>query len=724
MPWLLAACGGDPPSAVDGSTGSGDTTTGSTGTTTAATSSEASSEESSGDPPPIDPEVEAYCRRDAAEIEARIDDLLAQMSVSQQVALMHGKGLIAVDGVWLVEGNEALGIPGFRMLDGPRGLSSVSGVTATAFPVPSMRGATWDPDLEREVGAAIARELRSAGADVLLAPTINVLRHPRWGRAQESYGEDPVHMGAMGVAFIEGAQDAGVIATAKHFAANSIEDTRFEVDVTVGEHALHEVYLPHFRRAVIDGRVGAVMSAYNSVNGLHCDVNPPLLTEILREQWGFAGFVMSDWVLGTHGDVEAVRAGLDVEMPGGPNFAALPNAVANGELEPEVVARSVRRILRAQLCFGLDTDPAVVDPSQRETPEHFDLAYRVAQRGLVLLQNDGTLPLQRSAIDRVVVMGPLHDVENIGDAGSSEVEVADVVTALEGITAAAGSVEIVRVQGSTIGPEEEAAIAGADAVVLVAGLVGADEGEGAIAAGDRDSLALPTAHVELIETTLAIGTPTIVVLEGGSAFVIGDWLANAAAVVMAWYPGVRGGDAIADLLFGDIDPSGRLPASFPAAESDLPEFDNVSTAVDYGLLHGYRHLEAQGTPPVFAFGHGLLYTTVSYDALAIDDDVLGPDDVLVARVDVSNTGMRPARETIQVYVSSPTAGDLHAPKDLRGFAQVDLAPGASSTVAIEIPAADLMHWDGGWQLEPGEAIVRVGPSAAEVPLQATVTFAP
>jgi beta-glucosidase len=645
------------------------------------------------------------------------------MSVSQKVALMHGNGVIAIDGVWLVKGHAELGIPGMHMLDGPRGLSSVSQVTGTAFPVASMRGATWNVELEREVGAAIARELRSVGADVLLAPTINVLRHPRWGRAQESYGEDAVHLGAMGVAFIEGAQSEGVIATAKHFAANSIEDTRFDVDVTVAEHALHEVYLPHFRRAVVDARVGAVMSAYNSVNGLHCDINPTLLTEILRERWGFAGLVMSDWVLGTHGDVEAVRAGLDVEMPGGPNFAALPGAVEGGEIELEMIDRSVRRILRAQFCFGLDTDPPVVDPSQRETEEHFDLAQQVAQQGLVLLTNDSTLPLRRPSIDRVVAMGPLLHVENIGDAGSSEVDVADVVTAHEGLVAAAGGVDIVAITSEVLTPDDEAAIAEADAVVLFAGLVGTDEGEGAIAAGDRASLELPEEHVALIEATLALGTPTIVVLEGGSAFVLGDWVDDASAVMMAWYPGVRGGDAIADLIFGDIEPSGRLPVSFPVAESDLPEFDNVSTSVTYGLLHGYRHLDAESTQPRFPFGHGLLYTTVTYDALTLDADAIGAGDTLVAHVELTNTGERPARETVQLYVSSPTAGTTHAPKDLRGFTQVELAPGESSSITIEIPAADLMHWSGSaWELEPGNAVVRVGPNARDLPLESTVTF--
>jgi beta-glucosidase len=333
--------------------------------------------------------------------------------------MMHGAALFVQDGVWLVEGNDAQNLPGFHMLDGPRGVSSVTGGTATAFPVGMLRGATWDPALEREVGAAIARETRSYGADVVLAPTLNILRHPRWGRAQETYGEDTVHLGAMGVGFIEGAQSERVIATAKHYAANSIEDTRFVVDVTLDERSLREIYLPHFRRAVVDANVGAVMTAYNLVDGLHCDVNPQLLRDILGDDWRFQGFVMSDWVQGTHGDVEAVRAGLDVEMPTGAHFAGLASAVAEGELDESELDESLRGIMRAQLCFALDTDPAVPDPSQRETVEHLALAERVAERGIVLLRNEGVLPLDRAMLGEIVVAGTSRTSATTAAATSS-----------------------------------------------------------------------------------------------------------------------------------------------------------------------------------------------------------------------------------------------------------------------------------------------------------------
>lgn len=659
-----------------------------------------------------DDTIARYCGDDSAAIEARITDVLAALDVPAKVAMMHGVGLLPTAGAWSVAGNAEQGIPGLHMLDGPRGVSKVSGETATVFPVGMMRGATWDPALEREVGAAMGREIRSVGADVLLAPTMNLLRHPRWGRAQETYGEDTAHVGAMASAFIEGVQSERVIATAKHFAANSIEDTRFDVDVTLDDRTLHEVYLPHFRRAVQDANVGAVMTAYNSVNGQHCDVNPTLLRDTLRGQWGFAGFVMSDWVQGTHGDVEAVRAGLDVEMPSGANFGRLDDAVAEGDLGEDELDASLRRILRAQLCFGLDVDPPQADPAARETEEHLALAEEVARRGLVLLRNDGVLPLDRAALGEIVVMGPLADLENVGDAGSSAAEAADVVTALEGLVDRAGAVTVTHLPSAMPSPEDELAIAAADVVVLVVGLTADDEGEGLIAAGDREDLALPGAQRDLVLAVAALGTPTIVVLEGGGPILVSPWIDDVAAVVMAWYPGMRGGNAIADVLFGDAEPTGRLPASVPVAEADLPPFDNVSLAVTYDYLHGYRWLDANGTAPAFPFGFGLSYTEFSYDAIVLSV----ADDTLVATVEVTNTGARRGRETVQVYVGAP--GSV-APRDLRGFASIELEPGEGGSVDIAIPRADLARYVAGdWVTAPGQYHVQAGPNAGELPLSA------
>lgn len=670
-------------------------------------------------PEPFAPTAEtiAYCPGDDAAIEARITELLARLTPGEKTALMHGAGLALVDGVWLASANERLGIPGLHMLDGPRGLSRFSDKAGTAFPVAMMRGATWDPALERRVGAAMARELRSAGADVLLAPTINILRHPRWGRAQETYGEDVHHLGELGVAFIEGVQAEGVIASVKHYAVNSIEDTRHEVDVVVDERTLREVYLPHFRRAVVEARVGSVMSAYNQVNGRWCDQSAHLLTDILREEWGFAGFVESDWVLGTHGDVESVRAGLDIEMPAAVEFRGLRRALASGAIEERELDVSVRRILRAQLCFGLDTRERADDPSGRNTEEHRALALEVAERGIVLLRNEAlsagnALPLDRASIGSVVVLGRAAEVENIGDEGSSRVEPLEVVTALEGIEESAGAGVTVTHATSADDPR----VATADAVIVVTGLLAEDEGEGDIAAGDREALSLAAEEVALIRAVAAQNDRVIVVLEGGAAITTSEWHDEVEALLFAFYPGQEGGRAIANVLFGDAAPSGRLPFSIPAREEDLPPFDNTSPRVTYGYLHGYRWLDEEGRAPAYPFGFGLGYTRFTYAGLALSASALGADETLRVSVEVTNTGSRAGIETVQAYVAAPSSSVTRAEKDLRAFTQVELAPGETRTVTMSIAMRDLAYWDGGWVVETTGYEVRVGSSAADLPL--------
>jgi beta-glucosidase len=674
------------------------------------------------EPPQRDPLVE-YCGSRAYEIEDRITAVLEQLSVEDKVRMMHGASLLAVDGVWLVEGHTALGVPPLHMLDGPRGVSRVAGVQATAFPVPMLRGAMWDPELEREVGVAMAREIRAVGADVLLAPTINILRHPRWGRAQETYGEDVHHLSILGAAFVEGVQSQRVLATAKHFAVNSIEDTRFDVDVTIDERTLREVYLPHFRRAVVQAGVGAVMSAYNSVNGADCDRNEHLLGTILRDDWGFGGFVMSDWVLGTHSDVESLRAGLDIEMPSGRWFSGLVAAVQTGTLSEAELDASLRRNLRGRFCFGLDTDPPVRDPAKLGTPEHFELAREVARRGLVLLRNEGVLPIDRSVTRDIVVMGPIADVENTGDHGSSAVDAARVVTALEGLRDGAGPVRVTHLASMELDPEDQATITDADVVVIVAGLTAQDEGEGLIASGDRETLALPSEQEALISAVAALGRPTVVVLHAGASLTISSWVGSVDAVLMAWYPGSAGGLAIADVLFGDVEPSGRLPVTFPMSEDDLPLFDNTSLAVTYDMLHGYPYLQDRGVMPLFAFGHGLSYTTFSYANLEVEPAHVRPGQTLSLHVDVRNDGDRAGVEVVQAYVSAPRSRIPRAPRNLRAFARVELAPGATQRVSLEIDPDDLAYYDTdarAWTLEPLEYVIEIARSSEDILLSTTV----
>jgi beta-glucosidase len=668
-------------------------------------------------PPPSAPASD-WCRVDRAAVESRIDELLPQMSLDEKVAQMHGSGL--EDG-WATSANERLGIPSFQMLDGPRGVSQLAG-NATAFPVGMARGATWNPDLEEQVGEAMGVELRAKGGNVLLAPTINILRHPAWGRAQETYGEDSFHLGRMGVAFVRGAQRQ-VIASVKHFAANTIEDTRFNVDVSLDERTLREVYLPHFRAVVQEGRVGSVMTAYNKVNGQYCAENPHLVREILKDEWGFDGFVESDWVLGTRSTVGSALAGLDIEMPSARFYGApLVAAVEDGEVPEENVDDAVRRILRAKLCLSLDTDPPVKAPDQLETPAHLALARQVEREAIVLLKNErAALPLDRAAVRTIAVTGPFADVANIGDTGSSNVNPTHVVTPLEGLLANAGGVAIQHVTGDVRTPENAGALAGADAAVVVVGLDSQDEGESIVSGGDRDTLALHADQEELIRAVAAVNPRTIVVLEGGSAITVESWIDGVAGLVMAWYPGQEGGHAIAEVLFGDVNPSGKLPISVPRAESDLPEFvsDPARLEVTYGYEHGYRWLDRHSTEPRFPFGFGGSYTTFALSNLQIANAAIARDGTLEVRADVQNTGAVSGTEIVQLYVGYPDSAVARDVKTLRAFARAELAPGETRTVTLRVPAADLAYWDestGGFLVEPVRYDILVGSSSRDLPL--------
>lgn len=671
----------------------------------------------------------AYCQgRDDVRVEARITELLGALSLEEKTRMMAGAGVTLVEGSWRVPGHEGLRVPGLRMLDGPRGLSGMTRLRATAFPVAMARGASWDAALERRVGEAIAEEFLSAGADVVLAPTMNLLRHPRWGRAQETYGEDTHHVGVMAAAFIEGAQSRGVLASAKHYAANSIEGTRHAVDVRMDERTLREVYLPHFRRAVVDARVASVMTAYNRVNGQWCDQSTHLLRDILKGEWGFAGFVESDWILGTHGHAASVRAGLDIEMPSPINFRRLPDAVARGELSAREVDDAVRRILRAQLCYGLDERPrAPDDPAGRMTPAHRAVAREAARAGAVLLRNERVgerpaLPFG-AEVRALAVLGRNADEESIGDRGSSAVLPGEVITALEGLRARPG-VTVTHVAGEALDAAGEAAVRAADAVVIVTGTQAADEGEGEIGAGDRSSLALRPAEVALIRAAAALNPRVVVVVEAGAAVTMRDWRDEVEAVLFLSFPGSEGGAALTELLFGDESPAGRLPFSIPEREEDLVPFDNTSPTVTYGFLHGYRDLAARGVSPAYPFGYGLTYARFGYSDIALSRMNIGLGETFEVSVTVRNEGAVAATDTVQVYVSAAGSRVPRAPRDLRGFARVRLGPGASQRVTVPVRGDDLAYWDEAasrWALEPLGYTVTVARDAAAQGLTATIT---
>jgi beta-glucosidase len=638
-----------------------------------------------------------------------------------------------------------LGIPGIRFSDGPRG--AVIG-RSTAFPVPMARGATWDPDLEERVGMAIGAEIRAQGGNLFGGVCVNLLRHPAWGRAQETYGEVPVLLAAMGAALARGAQ-RHVMACVKHYACNSMENARFRVDVRVYEPTLHEVYLPHFR-AVVESGVASVMSAYNSVNGQWCGQNRTLLTDILRDEWGFDGFVMSDFIWGLRDPAGSLAAGLDLEMPFAQQRAEfLPAALASGAVSWDDVDRAARRILRTQLRFAAASDSVLPGPEVVAGEEHRALARHVAARSMVLLRNepvDGrpVLPIDARRLTRLAVVGRLADVANTGDHGSSDVRAPSVVTPLAGLRAALPEVRLSHVDGSDLAAAVTAAGA-ADAAVVVVGYTADDEGEYVgsfdpeLAAlypapddpaalddlarvwdagpqsvgGDRDSLRLHPWDTALVRAVAAANRRTVVVVVAGAAVIVTDWHHDVPAILLAWYPGMEGGHALADVLVGTSEPGGRLPFAVPADEADLPPFDKHATTVTYDRWHGQRLLDRDGKAAAYPLGFGLSYTSFAISDVEI---ALRPDTATVeVRATVANTGNRRGGHVVQAYASRPPRAPNGPERFLAGFARVDGAPGERMPVRIAIPLRRLAvrQGPGQWVVPRGRYRFDLGADAAD-----------
>ena len=632
--------------------------------------------------------------------------LVAQMELDELLGVLDGDapfwpGLADMTGggyyrhPWPAAVVERLGIPGIHFSDGPRGV--VIGA-ATCFPVSMARGAAFDVELEEEIGRAIGRELRASGATFYGGVCVNLLRHPGWGRAQETYGEDPHHVGELGAALTRGVQEHAM-ACVKHFACNSMENARFSVDVTAGERALHEVYLPHFRRVVDEG-VASVMSAYNSVNGEWCGDSSSLLTDVLRDEWGFDGFVITDFIFGLRDPVGGIGSGLDVEMPfRQQRAAALPSAMERGELSrSDLEAPAIRTVATLLRFAGVLAAPAP-DPTVIACDEHRALARRAAQESIVLLTNaDGIVPVDAASTRSVAVLGRLADVVNLGDGGSSDVHPPEAATVLDGLRAAFEASRVRQV-------EDPAQAADDDLAVVVVGYTKDDEGEfldtastaglvelfppmdhpelGSDASmppmrdapdspdpagqesmspgGDRRSLRLSPDDEALIAATCAANSRTVVVVMGGSAVVM-PWVDRTAATLMLWYPGMEGGHALADVLTGAVPPTGRLPFAVPHDEADLVHFDPDATTEVYDLFHGQWHLDREGVEPRFPFGFGC--TTTSFE---LADAKLDGEDVIV---DVRNTGGRDGIDVVQVYGSVPGSAHDRPARRLVGFARI------------------------------------------------------
>jgi beta-glucosidase len=713
---------------------------------------------------------DAPYRNPATPVEKRVTDLISRMTVEEKAAMLSGSG-------WMESAPiDRLGIPAIKMADGPMGVRSWAGSSAitsvngpvakvltTSFPSGVAMAASWDTELVQREGQAIAQEVKALGRDMILGPTVNINRVPLWGRNFEGYGEDPYLAARLGVAYIKGVQSEGVIPSVKHFAANNEEYERHRIDARIDERTLHEIYLPAFKAAVEEANVWTVMSAYNKVNGVHCAESPALLADVLKKEFGFKGFVVSDWG-STYSTTPTVNAGMDLEMPGGarmrewmafPGTQAAGNGggwlaadkvlaeVKAGHITETTLDDNVSRILHVIFASGLFDHPHS-GGGEVDTPDQRAVALKGATEGIVLLKNAGSLlPLNATKIHSIAVIGPNAAVARTGGGGSSLVRPKYVITPFDGIKERAGdAIHVgfdlgVGMQGED--PAMDAAdtrekllknaanaAAKADLAVVVVGRCAKLEGEGF----DVKTMDLPAGQDELIEAVEQANPHTIVVLNTGDPVTTSRWIDKTPALVDMWYGGQEGGHALAAILFGDANPSGKLPVSLPKRFEDSPAYGHYpgeNLRVDYaeGIYVGYRYFDTKNVEPQFPFGFGLSYTSFQYSDLKVVPFVTNSGSVKTSGAAVTlkirNSGTRAGAEVAQLYVHDGHAKIDRPVHELKGFQRVELQPGETKTVQFTLDRAALSYWSPEkktWVADPGKFEVQVGASSRDIRLRA------
>lgn len=651
-----------------------------------------------------------------------VKKILDEMTLEEKAALCTGAT------AWTTMPVKRLGVPEIMVSDGPHGVRrtidlnslGLQGMPATCFPTASCLSSTWNVELIEEMGQALGEEAIALGVDVLLGPGNNMKRSPLCGRNFEYYSEDPYLAGEMAAYFINGVQSKGVGTSLKHFAANNQEYERFRINAIIDERSLREIYLPAFETAVKKGKPWTVMCAYNKLNGTFCSEHHELLVDILKNEWGFEGLVVSDW--GAVRDrVKALQGGLDLEMPGPKprRVQAVVEAVRNGELDEAVLDEAVRRILKVIF-------KAVQTPKGKEYDKdaHHALARRIAGEGIVLLKNNGILPLQNTR--HIAIIGQSAKQPHFQGGGSSRITTTQVDIPLEELRKQMPNAELTYSQGYPDTPDfqqvliDEAvkAAKSAEIALLYVALPGYKESEGY----DRADLNLTRQQVALIKAVSAVQPRTIVILNNGSCVAMSEWIDGVAAVVEAWMMGQAGGGAIADVLTGKVIPSGKLSETFPIKAADAPphlNFPGGNGEVRYGegIFIGYRYYEAKGMPVLFPFGHGLSYTTFQYSNPRLSADAFKDVDGLSVSVDITNTGKIKGKEIVQVYVRDQKSTLVRPEKELKGFAKIELKPGETKTVTIRLDFRAFAYYHPAhkkWITENGEVDILIGASSADV----------
>jgi beta-glucosidase len=660
---------------------------------------------------------------DIRALESRVAYWLDQLTLDEKFALCSGRNF------WETRPVPRLGIAPFRVTDGPRGVAwhSARG-RHTAFPSGIALAASWDPALARDFGRALGAETRRAGRQMILGPAVNICRTPLNGRTFEYFTEDPALNRSLAVAVVQGIQEQGVAACIKHYAANNQETRRMKNSSEVSERALREIYLPAFEGAVRDADAWSVMAAYNAVNGIPACEHSDLLTTKLHDEWGFRGVVVSDWFAArrTSSSGACVHAGLGLEMPGkGSRYRprALREAFARNEFTAAQLDHNLAGLLRVMLLTGHLDEGRYASPVVPNAPDSRQVARRMAAEGMVLLKNDNaTLPLNEDKLRRIAVLGPKADRRNCLPlwGGSSGVWPPGEVTPLAGLHQRLGDrVEIVREPR------------GADVVLLFLGLSHRPGSDSEVM--DRKSLSLPAKQLRLLEKVRRRNARVVVVLINGGPLSM-DWADNVPAILEAWYPGMEGGHAIADVLLGDVNPCGKLPVTFPAALADCPAhrspatYPGDATTVRYAedIFVGYRHFDRNGIAPRFPFGHGLSYTCFDYSALTLDQAQLAMPGKLQVSVQLDNSGDRPGAEVVQLYVAHDDPPVERPPRELKRVAKCFLQPGEHTRIMFELGYRDFAWFcekRRTWHLAPGHFRIEIGASSRDIRLTSPLCIA-
>jgi beta-glucosidase len=652
------------------------------------------------------------------------------MTLEEKAALCTGAG------PWATTPIERLGVPEMIVSDGPHGVrrpqdpNAIGSLShpATAFPTASCLASTWDPDLLEEMGSALGEECVALDVSVLLGPGTNMKRSPLGGRNFEYFSEDPFLAGEMAASLIEGIQSQGVGTSLKHYAVNNQEFERFSISAEVDERTLREIYLPAFEKAVKQARPWTVMCAYNKLNGVYCSENHYLLSDILKDEWGFEGLVVSDWGA-VHDRVASLRGGLDLEMPGPKprRTRAVIDAVRAGKLDEAVLDETVRRILN--IVFKSAQTPK---GKKFDIDAHHALAQKVAAEGMVLLKNNGLLPLKGA--EHIAVIGRSAETPHFQGGGSSHINPTRVSMPFKEIQSRAEKTELTYAEGypadeSLQQPLIDQAVSlarSADVALVFVALPASKESEGY----DRRDLDLTAQQVALIKAVCAVQPNTIVVLNNGAPIAMTDWFDGPAAVLEAWMMGQAGAGALADVLFGRVNPCGKLAETFPLRMVDTPShthWPGSGGKVHYGegLYIGYRYYDAKQMPVQFPFGYGLSYTSFAYSNPKVSADTFKDNDGLTVSVDVTNTGKVAGKEIVQVYVHDHQS-DLDRPyKELKGFAKVALNPGETKTVSIHLDFRAFAYYHPlyrQWITEDGEFDILIGSSSADIRCTRTVTL--